>query len=145
MTIAVSTVQHVSGTHSLAVTFKPPLLPSGDLTDGLYRIQVSLCGGSAIDLGGKRLQGQIFVAPDPGTTFLPNASSQTYDTPGGVANEWGFIGISQDMLGMWIPYTTDILPSGAGVSSETNIGFEISVKFVTISGGTIYFDDLSVL
>jgi hypothetical protein len=142
MTIRVSAAQRVSGTNSLAVTFSPPFLPDGSVTNGSYRIQVSLCGGSAIDLRGKRLQAQIFIDADPENT-LPAASANTYDTPRAAPVALNSVSLT---TGVWTSVTTDPLPAGSGVSSETNIGFEVDVKFGSSpTSGTIFFDDISVL
>lgn len=111
--------------------------------DGSYRIQVSLCGGSAIDLGGKRLQAQIFLDADPANT-LADVFAETYDAPGSMPAVWNLA--SGPPFGVWTSVTTDPLPPGTGVSSETNIGFDLSVKFGSSpTPGTIYFDDISVL
>jgi hypothetical protein len=138
MTVGVSTARHVSGTHSLAVAFSQSI----DLGDGLYRIQVSLCGGAGIDLGNKRLQAQIFMDAQNsiqvayGTTLGPEGPVTWNPDP--------FAGLP---AGIWNSVTTAPFPPGT-VSSETNIGFEVTVKFGsagTPTAGTIYFDDISVL
>lgn len=142
MTIRVSAAQHVSGTNSLAVAFSPPFLPDGSVTNGSYRIQVSLCGGSAIDLRGKRLQAQIFIDADPANT-LPAAGADTYDAPRAAPVALNSVPLTTRV---WTSVTTDPLPAGTGVSSETNIGFEVVVKFGSSpTPGTIFFDDISVL
>jgi hypothetical protein len=141
MTIAVSTAQHVSGTHSLAVAFVPVVLADGP-RDGSYRIQVSLCGGSGIDLGSKRLRAQIFIDADPANTLPPFVLADTYAAPGAMAAVWN-LDVSVP-LGAWTSVTTtDPFPPGTVV---TNIGFELGIKFGSApTPGTIYFDDLSVL
>ncbi len=79
---------------------------------------------------------------DPVNT-LPAAGADTYDAPGAAPVVLNSVGLT---TGVWTLVTTDPLPAGTGVSSETNFGFEVTVKFGSApTPGTIFFDDISVL
>jgi hypothetical protein len=153
----VSTAQHVSASHSLAISFNQP--GTVDYTTAVYAVQVSLCGnGSGVDIGGKTLQMHLFVdvsnvsiggTANSSPIYQCGVTADTFNSPTSTSPTSWSLNPQMEIVdfGKWISMNTDPFPNDGSARSVTNIGFEVAFAFAATDApftGTIYFDDISI-